>query len=59
MKNLITDIDGILVGNATDETLKSGTTTLICEEPMVASYAVMGGAPGTRDTDLLAYPTRQ
>lgn len=54
MKNLITDIDGILVGNATDETLKSGTTTLICEEPMVASYAVMGGAPGTRDTDLLA-----
>ena len=54
MKNLITDIDGILVGSATDETLKSGATTLICEEPMVASYAVLGGAPGTRDTDLLA-----
>nr|WP_321459906.1 P1 family peptidase [uncultured Cohaesibacter sp.] len=53
MKNLITDIDGLLVGNATDEAVKSGTTTLICEKPMVASYAVLGGAPGTRDTDLL------
>ena len=53
MNNLITDIDGLLVGNATDETLKSGTTTLICREAMVASYAVLGGAPGTRDTDLL------
>ena len=54
MKNLITDIDGILVGNATDQTLKSGTTALICDKPMVASCMVLGGAPGTRDTDLLA-----
>ncbi|WP_316859979.1 P1 family peptidase [uncultured Cohaesibacter sp.] len=53
MKNLITDIDGILVGNASNEALKSGTTALICSHPMVASYAVLGGAPGTRETDLL------
>ena len=53
MKNLITDIDGILVGNATDAVLKSGTTALVCEHPMVASCSVMGGAPGTRDTELL------
>lgn len=53
MQNLITDIDGILIGNASDKTLKSGTTALLCEWPMVASCAVMGGAPGTRDTDLL------
>ena len=53
MKNLITDIDGLLVGNASDDKLKSGTTTLVCDRPMVASYAVLGGAPGTRDTDLL------
>ncbi len=53
MQNLITDIEGILIGNASDPKLKSGTTALLCEWPMVASCAVMGGAPGTRDTDLL------
>ena len=53
MQNLITDIEGIRVGNASDETLKSGTTVLVCDRPMVGSCAVLGGAPGTRDTDLL------
>ncbi|WP_373237401.1 P1 family peptidase, partial [Cohaesibacter celericrescens] len=53
MKNLITDIEGILVGNVSDDNLKSGTTALICERPMVASCAILGGAPGTRDTELL------
>ncbi len=53
MKNLITDIAGLSVGNASDETLKSGTTVLVCEKPMVASCSVLGGAPGTRDTELL------
>ena len=53
-RNLITDVAGLAVGNAEDETLKSGTTVLLSEGgPMTASYAVMGGAPGTRDTDLL------
>ena len=53
MRNLITDIPGLKVGNASDQELKSGTTALICDRPMTASYAVLGGAPGTRDTDLL------
>jgi L-aminopeptidase/D-esterase-like protein len=53
-KNLITDVPGLLVGNAQDETLKSGTTVLLSSEPLVASVHVMGGAPGTRETDLLA-----
>ncbi|WP_439124623.1 P1 family peptidase [Marivita sp.] len=52
--NLITDVAGLMVGNAEDTTLKSGTTVLLSEDgPMTTSYAVMGGAPGTRDTDLL------
>jgi L-aminopeptidase/D-esterase-like protein len=51
--NLITDIDGLLVGNAQDETLKSGVTALICEEAFTASVAIHGGGPGTRDTELL------
>lgn len=53
-RNLITDVAGLAVGNAQDDSLKSGTTVLLSEDgPMTTSYAVMGGAPGTRDTDLL------
>ncbi len=53
-KNLITDIAGLRVGNAQDDALKSGTTVLVGDAPFVASAHVMGGAPGTRETDLLA-----
>ena len=53
-RNLITDIEGILVGNAQDTDLKSGVTVLTSDVPMTASVHVMGGAPGTRETDLLA-----
>ena len=53
-RNLITDVEGILVGNAADVGLKSGTTVLTAERPFVAAVQVMGGAPGTRETDLLA-----
>lgn len=51
--NLITDVDGLLVGNAQDTYLNSGVTTVLCEGGAVASVQVLGGAPGTRDTDLL------
>ena len=53
-KNLITDVPGLLVGNASDALLKSGSTVLLAAEPLTASVHVMGGAPGTRETDLLA-----
>ncbi|MFZ2101470.1 MAG: P1 family peptidase [Oricola sp.] len=52
-RNLITDVGGLLVGNADDARLKSGVTVLLCEEPAVAAVQVLGGAPGTRETDLL------
>ena len=52
-RNLITDVPGLLVGNASDAALKSGVTVLTASEAFTASYAVMGGAPGTRDPDLL------
>ncbi|SPF79743.1 P1 family peptidase [Pseudoprimorskyibacter insulae] len=51
--NLITDVTGLRVGNAQDDTLKSGTTVLTADAPFACSYSVMGGAPGTRETDLL------
>lgn len=54
MRNSITDIEGLLVGQAQDAALKSGVTVLTAERPFTAAVHVMGGAPGTRETDLLA-----
>ncbi len=53
MRNLITDVPGLQVGNADDAKLASGVTVIVFDEPAVASGDVRGGAPGTRETDLL------
>lgn len=53
-RNLITDVPGLLVGCAEDLRVKSGTTVLMADAPFTAGVAVMGGAPGTRETELLA-----
>lgn len=53
-RNLITDVPGLSVGNASDPALKSGVTVLLPDAPLAAGVHVMGGAPGTRETDLLA-----
>jgi D-aminopeptidase len=53
-RNLITDVSGLRVGSAQDAALRSGTTVLTGDAPFTASVKVMGGAPGTRETDLLA-----
>ena len=52
-RNLITDVDGLLVGNAQDVALRSGVSVVMGERPFVASVDVRGGAPGTRDTEML------
>ncbi len=52
--NLITDVPGLLVGNAHDAALRSGVAVLTADRPFTAAVHVMGGAPGTRETDLLA-----
>ena len=53
-RNLITDVPGLLVGNASDAGIKTGVTVLTAAAPFTAGVHVMGGAPGTRETDLLA-----
>jgi L-aminopeptidase/D-esterase-like protein len=53
-RNLITDISGLLVGNAEDLGLGTGVTVIRAEKPTVAAVDVRGGGPGTRETDLLA-----
>ncbi len=55
--NLITDVPGLLVGNAEDKTVQTGTSVILAETPAVAAVAVAGGGPGTRETDLLAADT--
>jgi L-aminopeptidase/D-esterase-like protein len=52
-RNLITDVAGIGVGNADDARLASGVTAIVFDEPAVTAVDVRGGAPGTRETDLL------
>jgi len=53
-RNLITDVAGVRVGNAQDMRLRSGVTVLVSDAPFTAGLHVMGGAPGSRETDLLA-----
>jgi L-aminopeptidase/D-esterase-like protein len=48
-----TRIEGIQVGHAEDLRAATGCTVIIAEEGAVAGVDVRGGAPGTRETDLL------
>lgn len=50
---MITDVEGILVGHWTDEEARTGCTVVIAPPGTVGSGEVRGGAPGTRETDLL------
>ncbi len=52
-RNLFTDVAGLRVGNAEDPLIRSGVTVVVCDKPTIASVQVLGGAPGTRETDLL------
>jgi L-aminopeptidase/D-esterase-like protein len=49
----ITDIAGVLVGHDTDRQGATGCTVVLCPPGTVGSGEVRGGAPGTRETDLL------
>lgn len=51
--NTLTDIPGLKVGHATDLARATGTTAVIFDEPTVCAVDVRGGAPGSRDTELL------
>lgn len=53
LKNTITDIDGILVGHAQDDQALTGCTVVIYKDGAIGGVDQRGGAPGTRETDLL------
>ena len=50
----ITQIQGIEVGHYTDLAGATGCTVVLCRQGGIAGVDVRGGAPGTRDTDLLS-----
>src|ERR1700739_2458631 len=56
-RNLITDVPGVLVGQAEDVAGITGTSVILCEAPAVAAVDVRGGAPGSRETELLRSAT--
>ncbi|HET9399654.1 MAG TPA: P1 family peptidase [Candidatus Acidoferrales bacterium] len=49
----LTDVQGIKVGHWTETRRPTGCTVILCEKGAVAGVDVRGGAPGTRETDLL------
>ncbi len=51
--NAITDVPGICVGHAQNLTAATGCTVVLCESGAVGGVDQRGGAPGTRETDLL------
>lgn len=53
LKNAITDVPGVEVGHAQDNEALTGCTVILCRKGAVAGVDVRGGAPGTRETDLL------
>ncbi len=53
MANAITDISGLKVGHYTDVERGTGCTVILCEAGAVAGVDVRGGAPGTRETEVL------
>jgi L-aminopeptidase/D-esterase-like protein len=50
---VITDVAGLRVGHWTDPGARTGCTVVLCPAGTVGSGEVRGGAPGTRETDLL------
>ncbi len=53
LNGTLTDVAGIEVGHAGDELALTGCTVIMCRKGAVGGVDVRGGAPGTRETDLL------
>ncbi len=53
MHDDITDVPGIRVGQNTNLEAGTGCTVILCDTPATGGVDVRGGAPATRETDLL------
>ncbi|MHB1313872.1 MAG: P1 family peptidase [Christensenellales bacterium] len=52
-KGGLTDVPGILVGNAKDASGRTGCTVILCPKGAVPGVYVGGGSPGTMNTDII------
>lgn len=55
----LTDVPGILVGNAEDESGRTGCTVIICPKGAIPGVSVAGGNPGTQQTDSIRPGTKE
>jgi L-aminopeptidase/D-esterase-like protein len=53
MSDSICDVAGLLVGHFTDSRRPTGCSVVLCPQGAICGVDVRGGAPGTRETDLL------
>jgi L-aminopeptidase/D-esterase-like protein len=53
LNDTLTDVAGLAVGHFTHADRATGCTVVLCPQGAVAGVEVRGGAPGTRETDLL------
>ncbi|MCI3132918.1 P1 family peptidase [Phenylobacterium aquaticum] len=53
LRNLITDVPGLKIGQAQDAAARTGVTVILPDDRAVAGCDVRGGGPGTRETDAL------
>lgn len=51
---MITKVNGIKIGHVTDKEALTGCTVILCPPATVGGCEIRGGAPGTRETALLA-----
>ncbi len=51
--DLLTDVEGVFVGQAEDDAHQTGVTAICGEKPLLAALHCCGGAPATRETDIL------
>ncbi|MGH7751384.1 MAG: P1 family peptidase [Gemmatimonadales bacterium] len=55
-KDAITDVPGIRVGHWTNRRAATGCTVIRCDAATFVAVETRGGAPGTRETEVLAHP---
>jgi len=54
LRNLITDVPGLKVGQAEDVLVRTGVTVILPDQAAVVASDVRGGGPATRETDATA-----
>lgn len=55
----LTDVPGILVGNAEDKSGLTGCTVILCPAGAVPGVNISGGSPGTQNTDMIRSGTAE